>query len=199
MQKEAKPQLRHGFKAMAERRSLEFRAKLNLSANSPLPGRVLARHLGIVIISPEQVPGLSANDLKLLTEDCKWWSAGLLKSEKGTLILLNTSHNPARQESNIMHEIAHEDCGHEPVGFYQQPGCPFPLRSFDASHEGEAEYLGACLQIPRDGLLWALKRRMTSAEIANYFGASEEMVRYRRNTTGVDAQLSRRPQTLLRA
>jgi hypothetical protein len=197
LQKGAK--LRHGFKAEAERRSLEFRRQLNLPAYAPLPGRVLAEHMGIVIISPEEVPGLSPEDLRLLTEDCHWWSAGLLKCQEGALILLNTIHTPARQESDIMHEIAHEDCGHEAVGFYQQPGCPFPLRSFDACHEGEAEYLGACLQIPRDGLLWALRRGMTSSEIADHFGASEQMVRFRRNITGVDAQFSRRPRTLLRA
>jgi len=51
--------------------------------------------------------------------------------------------------------------------------------------------LGGCLQIPRPALLWALRRQMTTPEIADHYGASEKMVRYRRNVTGVDAQMGR--------
>lgn len=66
------------------------------------------------------------------------------------------------------------------------------LSRFDAAQEAEAAYLGGCLQIPREGLLWALRRHMSTAEIARHFGASELMVRYRRNVTGVDRQVARR-------
>lgn len=47
-------------------------------------------------------------------------------------------------------------------------------------------YLGGCLQIPRRGLLWAIQRQMTQTEIAVHFHASEEMVRFRSNVTGVN-------------
>jgi hypothetical protein len=67
------------------------------------------------------------------------------------------------------------------------------LREFKTEDEEEAEWLGGCLQIPREGLTWAISRGMTSKQVAEYFHASEEMVRFRRNMTGIDRQFKRRP------
>ncbi|WP_375480311.1 hypothetical protein [uncultured Nostoc sp.] len=39
--------------------------------------------------------------------------------------------------------------------------------------------------MPRRGLLWAVQRQMTQTQIAVHFNASEEMVRFRSNLTGV--------------
>ena len=65
------------------------------------------------------------------------------------------------------------------------------FRSYDENHEEEAKWLGACLQITRRGLLWAIGRRMTIEQMGEYFCASEALIRYRRNVTGVDVQMTR--------
>jgi hypothetical protein len=53
-----------------------------------------------------------------------------------------------------------------------------------------ANCLGGCLQLPREALLWALKRGMTKNEIADFYEASIQMVTKRINETGVIRQLS---------
>jgi len=51
--------------------------------------------------------------------------------------------------------------------------------------------MGASLQITRQGLLWAIRKQMGNDEIAQHYGASEALVRFRRNLTGVDRQMTR--------
>ncbi len=105
------------------------------------------------------------------------------------VIVYDSARPPARQESRLMGELAHVLLGHEPDAVVKQGVL---LSRFDAVQEAEAAYLSGCLQIPREGLLWVLRRHMSIAEISRHFGASERMVRYRRNVTGVDRQLAHR-------
>jgi hypothetical protein len=88
-----------------------------------------------------------------------------------------------------MHEIAHVLCEHQGGGVTAFGG--LPCRTYDPVQEEEATWLGACLQIPRDGLLWFLKKGWDNVAIAQHFGASVSQTRYRRNKTGVDAQVAR--------
>lgn len=67
------------------------------------------------------------------------------------------------------------------IGFDPKTGLP-QRRDID---EDEATYLGGCLQIPRRGLLWAVQQKMVLPRIATHFGASEEMVCFRSNMTGI--------------
>ena len=86
-----------------------------------------------------------------------------------------------------MHEIAHIICKHAAPN----SGINGFLRSYDEAQEEEARYMGGCLQIPREGLLWALRRRMTKEQIAKHFLSSVDLVRYRQNVTGADKQIAR--------
>lgn len=94
---------------------------------------------------------------------------------------LSPSAHPARYQSNLMHELTHILLNHPMVGFDPQTG--LPMR--EPHYEDEAIYLGSCLQIPRLGLQWASQKGYTRQEIAEYFGASEEMVRFRCNMIGI--------------
>lgn len=88
-----------------------------------------------------------------------------------------------------MHELAHLICAHPKTRIVTLPGFPLPLREYHPDHEDEAIWLGACLQLPRNGLLWARLQGMDHEQIAAYYGASHEQVRYRLNKTGIDKQL----------
>lgn len=89
-----------------------------------------------------------------------------------------------------MHELAHILCEHEPSKLVQiDPSIPV-LRTFDPVQEDEAIWLGGCLQLPRPALLWAIRRGMDNTAIEKHFCASDDIVRYRRQITGVDRQLS---------
>ena len=52
-----------------------------------------------------------------------------------------------------MHEMAHLICKHKPAELVPVGGFPFSLREYDAVQEEEANWLGACLQLPRPALL----------------------------------------------
>jgi Zn-dependent peptidase ImmA (M78 family) len=89
-----------------------------------------------------------------------------------------------------MHELAHNICGHETSKSQQINGLGLLLREYNEEQEKEAEWLGSCLQLPRKALVWALNKKMSYEEISEYFQASEDMVRFRINTTGVKKQIS---------
>jgi Zn-dependent peptidase ImmA (M78 family) len=87
-----------------------------------------------------------------------------------------------------MHELAHIICKHTIPEEYKNIPIPFGMRHHCEEHEEEAKYLGGCLQITRAGLLWVTKKSMTIEEIANYYNATVDMVKYRLNVSGVSKQ-----------
>lgn len=185
--------MRRGFKTECEQISVEFRSALSLRPFDRLPAHELANHIGALVVSPEHVPGLSASDVRqLLIEDNRGWSAVTVFVEDVAAVVCNSTHSAPRTESNIMHELAHVILGHEPQRFVRLPGTPFVLREYPEGNEEEAEWLGATLQIPREGLVPLVAQGVSNQQLALRFGASMEMVRFRRNITGVDAQIRRR-------
>lgn len=183
--------LAYGFKAKAERSASDFRKSLQLHVCAPLCAFKLSEYLDIPIYKatefltqPEEIARLSGTN----ENDCGWSALTMQANSGKKIIIHNTFHSPARQQSDIMHELAHIICEHQhPVANYDFE-IPLGMRYFDETQEEEASYLGAALQISRPALLWAKKRNMDTTEIAKYFNASEEMVTYRLNTTGVAKQ-----------
>lgn len=185
--------LPHGFKANAERISVSYRKKLDLNVHDPLCGFELAKHLNIEVYRPAQIfpPDTNLEILLGVENDDNGWSALTMNTGKGNKIIIhNNLQAPVRQQSNLMHELSHVICEHKRPNKYEDINLPFFMRDFDAQQEEEANYLGSTLQIPREALLWALKRGMTKEEIGDYFQASISMVTFRINSTGVMRQLS---------
>ncbi|MDZ8104889.1 MAG: ImmA/IrrE family metallo-endopeptidase [Nostoc sp. DedQUE12a] len=168
------------FRQRCEGIATEQRSLLNLRAFELLPADMLAAQLNAKILTPEQIPNLNPSVVEVLLNSDQW-SAGII-NQNPLLIVNNPRHTAARRESNLMHEFGHLLLRHKIVRF--DPNTRLPLRR--QSDEDEATYLGGCLQIPRRGLLWAVQRQMTQAEIAAYFNASEEMVQFRSNVTAVN-------------
>jgi hypothetical protein len=181
--------MRWGFKTWAEKETLRLRQKLGIRATERLPARILAADLGVIVQDPQQIPGMTPELLATLLRDGSGWSAVTLPAVEPVIVIHNPLHSLPRQESDLMHEIAHLLCRHQ-CGGVTLLGA-LPCRTFDPEQEEEAEWLGACLQIPRDGLLWCLKQGWDTVAIAEHFGASVKQAQHRRNRTGVDSQLSR--------
>ncbi|MCB9457303.1 MAG: ImmA/IrrE family metallo-endopeptidase [Anaerolineaceae bacterium] len=167
------------FRQRCETLAIEWRTKLRRRAFDSLPASVLIEELDAQILTPSELVGLSEIAVRQLLEKDDW-SAGIIWLQP-LRILYNPCHSPTRHESNLMHEIAHV--------LLEHPMLPFPmdgsLPTRDPRHEQEASYLGGCLQIPRRALVWAVQSRYSITEIANHFGASEAMVQYRANVTGI--------------
>jgi|SRR5215213_9269999 len=184
--------MRYGFKAQAERISAKARQMVGLPEIAPLPARVLAEAMRVAVLGPRDIPGLpEAVATQLLFEFEKNWSGVLIPVNGENVIVHNTNHLPERQESNIMHELAHLLCKHKPARIVPPGRFPWASRSYDCEQEEQAAWLGGCLQLPRCALLAALKRRLNNPAIAEFFGASVEMVRFRRNMTGIEPELAR--------
>jgi hypothetical protein len=186
--------LKRGFKAWAEKQAEGFRKDLRLNPYDPLPAALLADHLGVPIKVPYDFPALEDVHLNnLLGAGSDHWSAATLPIGNGHhLVIHNPIHAKPRQESNLMHELAHIICKHDVPSTDSLPGFPGILRNFNDEQEEEAECLGATLQLPRVALSWALRRRMSAEEMADHFTASTTMVRFRINMTGVNRQYGRR-------
>jgi len=181
----SKSRLPRGFKTEAERISEQQRAQLGLSIFSPLNAFDLANYLEIPVIPFNEL--LQEEEAKKLIE--KDVSALWMPNCDGDPIILNNpTHSACRQQSDIMHEIAHILRKHTTSEEVRRLCLLLNLRSYNKAQEEEAIYLGGCLQITRTGLLWALKQNYTHEQIAEYYCASVEMVKFRINSTGVERQ-----------
>jgi Zn-dependent peptidase ImmA (M78 family) len=184
--------LKRGFKTQAERTAIDYRKKLGIGQTEPLCAFNLAAHLGISIFTPAEF-SVSASDLVNIqgTKGAdSGWSALTMIAESGNRIIIhNEIHSAARQQSDIMHELAHIICKHEQPAPIAHISLPLSMRQFDSSQEEEANILGSTLLLPRAALIWAIKRNMTIDEIASLFTASVDMVNFRIRTTGVLRQM----------
>lgn len=173
--------LESAFKRRCEAIAVDRRHSLGLQVIDALPTEVLLKALDpeVEVQTPEQIPNLSPHRAKHLMQATDW-SAGIIRRDP-LFILIHPAHTGARRESDLMHEAGHVLLNHPMIGFSPETG--LPLR--DPRHEDEATYLGSCLQIPRLGLRWFARRKASCEQIATHFGASEAMVRFRCNLTGI--------------
>jgi hypothetical protein len=185
--------LERGFKTWAEQLALSIRRELDLVPHAPLPPLCLAEHLGVRVWTPRDVPGLPQTVLdQLLQHDPDGWSAVTCSVDDAALIIYNPRHSPARQNSDLAHELAHIILEHEPSKLVLSHDGTMVMRSFDDKQEEEANWLGWCLLLPRPALMHAMKARLTAAAIAQQWTVSEQLVEFRIRMTGVRVQFGRR-------
>ena len=187
---------RRGFKTWSEKTALGFRRDLQIGAFDALVPRELARHLNILIWTPHDVArlgGLTNIHLdQLLKNDPSSWSAVTLILPPKKVVILNSNHAPVRQNSDLMHELAHLILDHEPARVDMTSERRMILDTYDKLQEAEANWLGGALLVPRDALLDVLSRNRCNEEAASHFNVSTQMIEWRRRMTGIDKQLNRR-------
>jgi len=187
------PVLRRGFKTWCENVARGYRRELSLSSIAPLDPRELAKHLGITIWTPADIPSFSSRDVYHLTVAAKEsWSAATLRNGESSLIIINNGHALTRQNNSIAHEIGHIVLKHEPAQMYLTPDGLMMMSEYNLDHEEEATWFAGAILLPRDALLHASAQGMTAKAAAEHFGVSPAVYQMRRNRTGVDIQLSRR-------
>lgn len=188
----SKTTLKRGFKANAERLANQYRKEMGIHPCNPLCAFKLAEHLKVPIYKASEFLTSVEEQKKLAgieTDDSGWSALTMLTKEGNQIIIHNDFHNPARQQSNIMHEIAHIVCDHKIESVNYPFAIPLGMRDFNKALEDEAIYLGATLQLSKPCLLWSLKRKFSIQDISQEYNASEEMVRFRLNTTGLSKRL----------
>ena len=183
---------RRGFKTWAEESALTFRRKLKLQPGSPINPAQVAELLGVAVLTPEELTELNSDVRgRLLTQDSDGWSAITVSAGKHHLIVINSRHAPTRRNSSLAHEVAHIILGHDPSMMFLTPSSGVALRTHSKEQEEEANWLGACLLLPRGALFSIRKRRLTDEQACAEYGVSIAMLRFRFNASGVDLQLLR--------
>lgn len=178
---------RKGFKEWAETIALNFREKLDIKFSDFLPARGLAAYLNVRVLEPADIPLMSQDILNSISNSNKYWSAITIKCNDVFYVIHNSNHTLPRQESNIMHELSHIICEHEMSELDNFNN--IPLRKYKEKDENEAEWLGACLQLPKRTLLYN-KSFLSLDEMREKFTVSEEMLRYRMNVTGCNRKFA---------
>lgn len=185
--------LERGFKAWSERVALSLREELKLRPEAPMPARLLADHLDIELLTPQDFPGLPTEVLQQLTiHDPTGWHAVSFEIQGKKMIVYNGRSSPGRQSSDISHELSHIIRAHEPSQLLFSETNGFAMRSYDPKQEDEANWLGWAMLLPRPALVKCMDLRMTNAAIANEYEVSEQLVEFRKRMTGVSIQARRR-------
>lgn len=182
-----------GFKSWCEEVSVQIRRELKLPPTAPLNPARFAEILGVRLFVPSQLSDLPKEVCARLTSvhsDC--WSAITIATGKRPIIIYNPDHSPARQSSDLMHELAHILLNHEPSRVFITPKGGAALRTHDQTQEQEANWLCGCLLLPRSALAAIRHQGLSDEEACAHFGVSRDMLRYRLNVTGVNRQLGRR-------
>ena len=187
------PTFDRGFKSWCERSAANLRQEMGLVRTEPLDPTALADHLGVELLTPDDVPGVREDDIRqLLVEDPWGWSAVTIQTEERCLVIYNPRKSRGRRASDIMHELAHLILGHHPGTLVLSQDGNIAMRSFNQKQEDEANWLAWALLLPRDALIVARRSRLAMAKIAADFGVTETLVKFRLRMTAVDHQLGRR-------
>lgn len=177
-----------GFKTSCEQTAIALRRQQLLHSEDPLCPRSVAKEKSIAIVTPSELPLLKAvTRQRLLTIHANCWSALTIPASP-PLIIINPTHSAGRQNSDLMHELAHVLLDHVGSKTYIDPKTGLMLRSYDAAQEEEANWLAGCLLLPREALLRVKSMKLSNEEAMNEYGVSQEMLRFRMNVSGVNIQ-----------
>ena len=183
--------LRRGFKTWCENAAASYRRDLGLRPTDPLDPKQLAAHLGVLVWSPAEIPGIAKSVVTHLTaKDPEAWDAVTIHAEGSTLIIFNDAVDVGRRNNSLAHELSHVILEHEPAHVFHTPDGHMMMNEYNKLHEEEANCLAATLLLPRVALLEVVGQRLPERAAAGRFGVSLPLFQMRRNMTGVDRQLS---------
>jgi len=185
--------LDRGFKAWCENISLQIRRELGQTKVTPLSPSDLAAYLDVRILEPKLIDGISNKSLNILGgKEKDNWSAITVSNNGRDIIVYNPAHSLARRSSDLMHELSHLLIGHKPSTLLFVPDATIALRSFDQKQEEEATWLSGALLLPRVALVSIRQSGLSSSEACEMFRVSNDLLNFRLNKTGVEAQFKRR-------
>lgn len=179
--------MRRGFKAFAEAIAGDIRKEMDIPAHGRLCAFELAKHLCIPTLRLSELArgavGLTAAQRTALELEVHGFCMPLPDGRRA--IVYNDSNAPARQQSDISHEVAHLLLHHQFRSLKNQ-------NWREQEQEDEASFLGGTLLVPLAAALHVLRRKLGMAEAARDYGISEQMMLYRCNVSGARVILGRR-------
>jgi Zn-dependent peptidase ImmA (M78 family) len=183
---------KRGFKTFCEQTAEAIRRQRRLPIWEPLEAKVIATEMQARVVTPDELPALPKDvRQRLLTKHSEVWSA-ITISAVPPVIVYNPMHSPARQNSDLMHELAHLLLEHVPSQVYIDPKTRVALRHHDKEQEEQANWLAACLLLPRAALLRIKQVNLSDSDVCARYVVSLDMLRFRMGTSGVNLQYQRR-------
>jgi Zn-dependent peptidase ImmA (M78 family) len=178
--------LRRGFHAEAERHAEKIRKDMGKFPAATVAIKDIARQLDIRVVAANELIDIAR--LHELERIQAFAFSGCTFDINGKkVIVFNPLRLPERTQSDIAHELSHVILGHELSEVRIVAGVPF--RTCQPDQEEEATSLGGTLLLPRPLLLSAVRKGLGEAEIAEHYGVTAEMARFRLNKTGVVRQV----------
>ena len=182
-----------GFKARCETIARSIRRELGHRPHAPLSVSELAEYVGVELMTPRDIPGMSDESLRVMIEDEKEdWSALTTLIAGVTVVIYNPMNSPGRHSSDITHELAHVELRHTPSTLMFAPDGTWTLRTYDDQQEAEAAWLSGCLLLPRPALLHIAEMDLSEGAAAERYMVSRQLLGYRKVVTGVPRQMERR-------
>jgi hypothetical protein len=181
--------MERGFKSECESHAAAVRAEIGLDTRAPLDPRTLASHLDIPVrpVSSLVGNGVIQAAVRYVTQvDQTVLSAMTIFPDwpaHRRVIIFNDAHSPARQNSDIAHELSHGLRMHEPRHAVVN-GC----RDYSKAEEEEAAWLAGCLLVPRDAAFNIAMSGVPLDMAAIEYGVSTKLMTWRVNVTGVRTQ-----------
>lgn len=165
---------------MYERIGLKIREFAAVSLPDRLDPFALAEFAKIRVIEPSEISKLPADVLDELTgrSQSSWSAVTLDISDGWQLCILNPTHGAERKRASLMEEIAHVILGHEFTRIVAgTDGLAF--REYNQLNEQVAYGVGASALVPYAPLFVELLNRQTPETIAEHYGVSSQLVKYR--------------------
>lgn len=172
----------HGINRHHERIAAEVRGDLGLLSHEPLDPFEYARFLGIPCepVSELDRYGVPEGTLDHLAGvGRRDFSAGTFCKGNRRLIVYNNHNSPARQKSDVAHELAHLLREHEPGPAFGCLGLPL----WNAEQEVDATCLAGAILVPECAALMIVRHGLSVWESASIYGVSDQLMEVRLEVT----------------
>lgn len=179
--------MKRGFLTLANAIGSDTRRELGVGSADRFDPWALAAHLEIPVWKLSDLSGCSAAVTHFTTADSGGFSGLTVFHGTKRCIVINDAHSPARQASDLAHELAHCLLEHEPAPAMDENGC----RQWDAGMEEEAVCLAGILLVSEEAALLIARRGWTMEEAAERYCVSVLLIRWRLNKTGAKKRVAR--------
>lgn len=170
--------------------ALGFRDFAGVRSEVPLDPFRLAKFANLLVVSFDQIKGLSPDVRKhLLGDASEKWSGGacsLPLPDGRKIVILNPNHGRMRTNATLMEEVSHVFLGHQPSRLKvvaETMNGRTSSREYRKADEEAAYATGAAALVPFSALRRFLLDGQTSQQIAKHFHVSRELVEYRLKVT----------------
>jgi hypothetical protein len=173
-----------------ELHAMGFRDFAGVRSDVPLDPFRLAKFANLLVVSFDQIKGLSPETREhLLGEASEKWSGGACSvplPDGRRIVILNPNHGRMRTNATLMEEVSHVFLGHKPsrlkVVAETENGQTIS-REYRKADEEAAYATGAAALVPFAALRKFVLDGQASRQIAKHFHVSRELVEYRLKVT----------------